>query len=85
MSVKVGSKKEFYKPLFVIQKVRDLEDDLLGCESLGCNLNLSSPVSSLVKIATCRVDGRTKRRKHLAKSLVRGKHLSVRTYMHVCV
>lgn len=34
MSVKVGSKRKFCKPdFFVIQKVRDLEADLLGRES----------------------------------------------------
>lgn len=34
MRVKVGGKKQFCKPdFFVIQKVRDLEADLLGRES----------------------------------------------------
>lgn len=44
MSVKVGSKKEFYKPVFAIQKVRDLEADLLGCESWLLGVTLTSPV-----------------------------------------
>lgn len=34
MRVNVGSEKQFCKPdFFVIQKVLDLEVDLLGCES----------------------------------------------------